>query len=329
MTPSQSHQAKYLREDDISQKCRDLLPSLPCEKGWITTSLYQYQGFWYPTNVLNGILACQDHFRAQDTDVLLITAPKSGTTWLKAILFCLLNRAKFSGSMQHHPLHTQNPHDLVPFLEVQLYFGQEIPNLASLASPRLFATHLPYTMLPRSVKDSGCKLVYLCRNPKDTCVSLWHFANKMRSKATDEMPLGECLDAFCRGATPFGPHWDHVQGYYNASSEIPERVLFLRYEDMKEDPHVHVNRLADFLGCPLGKQELMDGTVDRIMRMCSFDSLSALEVNKSGKLSNGVENEWFFRKGEVGDWLNYMTIEMGEKIDRVMQEKMHGSGLKL
>ncbi|XP_030470095.1 cytosolic sulfotransferase 12-like [Syzygium oleosum] len=328
MTPSRPHQPKYLQEDDISQKCRNLLPSLPCEKRWIT-SLYQYQGFWYPPNVLKGILACQDHFRAQDTDVLLITAPKSGTTWLKAILFCLLNRAEFSGSMQHHPLLTQNPHDLVPFLEIQPFFGQEISNLTSFASPRLFATHLPYPLLPASVKDSGCKMVYLCRNPKDTCVSLWRFANKMRSKATSEMPLGECVDAFCRGAHPAGPYWDHVQGCYKASSEMPERVLFLRYEDMKEDPHVHVKRLPDFLGCPLGKQELMDGTVDGILRMCSFDSLSALEVNKSGKLSTGLETEWFFRKGEVGDWLNYMTIEMGEKIDRVMQEKMHGSGLTL
>ncbi|KAL3751486.1 hypothetical protein ACJRO7_012335 [Eucalyptus globulus] len=329
MTPSQPLQAKYLQEDEISQKCRDLLPLLPREKGWITTSIYQYQGFWYPPKVLSGLLACQDHFQAHDTDVLLITAPKSGTTWLKAILFCLLNRAEFSGSMQHHSLLTQSPHNLVPFLENGLYFGQEIPNLASFASPRLFASHLPYHLLPTSVKDSGCKLVYLCRNPKDTFVSFWHFANKMRSKATGEMPLGECLDAFCRGAYPFGPYWDHAQGYYKASSEMPERVFFLRYEEMKEDPHVHVKRLADFLGCPLGKQELMDGTVDGILRMCSFDSLSALEVNKSGKLSTEVETEWFFRKGEVGDWLNHMSIEMGERIDRVTQENMHGSGLKL
>ncbi|KAF8039206.1 hypothetical protein BT93_B1685 [Corymbia citriodora subsp. variegata] len=329
MTPSQPHQVKYLQDDDISQKCRDLLPLLPREKGWITPSIHQYQGFWYPPKVLSGLLACQDHFQAQDTDVLLITTPKSGTTWLKAILFCLLNRAEFSGSMHHHPLLTQSPHNLVPFLENGLYFGQEIPNLASFVSPRLFASHLPYPLLPVSVKDSGCKLVYLCRNPKDTFVSFWHFANKMRSKGAGEMPLEECLDAFCRGASPFGPYWDHVQGYYKASSERPKRVLFLRYEEMKEDPHVHVKRLADFLGCPLGKQELMDGTVDGILRMCSFDSLSALEVNKSGTLSTEVENKWFFRKGEVGDWLNYISVEMGARIDRVMQEKTHGSGLKL
>ncbi|KAF8039202.1 hypothetical protein BT93_B1681 [Corymbia citriodora subsp. variegata] len=302
MTPSQPHRPKYLQEDDISQKGRDLLPLLPREKGWITTFIYQYQGFWYSPQILSSVLACQDHFQAQDTDVLLITAPKSGTT-------C--------------------PHNLVHFLESQLYFEQVIPNLASFTSPRLFATHLPYHLLPMSVKDSGCKLVYLCRNPKDTFVSFWHFANKIRSKGTGEIPLEECLDAFCRGTSPFGLYWDHVQGYYKASSEMPERVLFLRYEDLKEDPHVHVKRLADFLGCPLGKQELMDGTLDGILKMCSFDSLSALEVNKSGELSIGIGTNWFFRKGEVGDWLNYLSVEMGERIDRVMQEKMHGSGLKL
>ncbi|XP_048136432.1 cytosolic sulfotransferase 12-like [Rhodamnia argentea] len=328
--PPPTSRARYFGNDDVSQECKDLLSSLPSEEDWTFGSLCLYQGFWFPSRFLNGILACQNHFQAHSSDILLATNPKSGTTWLKAILFALLYRAKYanSDSQQRHPLLIQNPHDLVPCLELRLFLKQENPDLAAFASPRLLATHLPYTLLPRSVRDSKCKLVYLCRNPKDTFISSWHFANKLKPEEKGQIPLPESLDKFCRGLNAFGPHWDHVLGYHKASSETPEKVLFVMYEEMKEDPRAHLRRLANFLGCPFSEEELRDGTVEGILRMCSFDNLSALEVNKSGNLSTGLEKKWFFRRGEVGDWVNYMSAEMGERIDGAMEEKFYGSGLK-
>ncbi|XP_030449255.1 cytosolic sulfotransferase 12-like [Syzygium oleosum] len=322
---------KYLQEDDISQECRDLLPSLPREQGWVGTSLHLYQGFWVGPRYLKGALAYQRHFKARDPDILLVTTPKSGTTWLKAILFALLNRTKYSGSglQRQHPLLSQNPHDLVPFLELKLYLEQDVPDLASLPPPRLFATHLSYQSLPQSLRDSSCKLVYSCRNPKDTFVSLWHFANKLRSKDKGENLLQESLDRFCRGVSLFGPYWDQVLGYHKVSSETPEKMLFLKYEDMKENPCANLRRLAGFLECPFSEEELREGTVDEILRLCSFDNLSGLEANKSGKLVSGEENKSFFRRGEVGDWVNYLSVDMAERIDHVVEEKLHGSGLRL
>ncbi|XP_030528768.1 cytosolic sulfotransferase 5-like [Rhodamnia argentea] len=319
---------KNLPGNDMSQACKDVLPSLPPGEDWVAASLKMYQDFWLLPSTLRGTLACQNHFQAHNSDILLASNPKSGTTWLMAILFALLNRAKSSDSDSQacHPLLTQNPHDLVPYLEVPSQ--QENPNLAAFTSPRLLATHLPYPSLPQSVRDSECKLVYLCRNPKDTFVSLWHFMNKVNPEK-GQIPLPECLDNFCRGMSHYGPYWDHVLSYHKASLEMPEKVLFMTYEEMKEDPRAHVRRLAGFVGCPFSEEELRDGTVEGILRMCSFDNLSALEVNKSGKSSTRLENKVYFRRGEVGDWVNHMSAEMGERIDGVMEEKLRGSGLKL
>ena len=49
----------------------------------------------------------------------------------------------------------------------------------------------------------------------------------------------------------------------------------------------------------------------------------------SGKLTSGEENKSFFRRGKVGDWVNYLSVDMAERIDHVVEEKLHGSGLRL
>jgi hypothetical protein len=35
-------------------------------------------------------------------------------------------------------------------------------------------------MLPPDIFTKGCKIIYVCRNPKDTCVSFFHHNNLMK-----------------------------------------------------------------------------------------------------------------------------------------------------
>nr|XP_043608696.1 cytosolic sulfotransferase 12-like [Erigeron canadensis] len=322
---------KYLKQDELTQECKDLLSSLPTESGWVASTFYKYQGFWHPCRHLQGILSCQKHFKAQHSDVILATTPKSGTTWLKAILFALMNRDQYfskSKNINNHPLKSNNPHVLVPFLEIKLYLDDENPDLSLLKSPRLFSTHMPYVSLPNSVHDSQCKLVYLCRNPKDTLISLWCFTNKLRLEEMGTSSLEEVFEKFCKGVSMYGPFWDHVLGYWGESLKNPEKVLFLKYEDMKEKPTFHLKKLAEFLECPFSFKEEKEKVVEGILELCSFDKLSNLKVNKDGKLPSGEDCSAFFRKGEVGDWKNYLTTEMVERLDKICKDKFDGSGLQ-
>lgn len=109
------------QEDELSDECKKLLSTLPKERGWSVSHIYNYQGFWAKPRVIQGVIACQQQFQAQDSDIILVTNPKSGTTWLKALLFTLVNRVKHPILEQNHPLLIKNPHDLVPFLELTLY----------------------------------------------------------------------------------------------------------------------------------------------------------------------------------------------------------------
>ncbi|XP_027152517.1 cytosolic sulfotransferase 12-like [Coffea eugenioides] len=319
---------KYLQDDKLTQECEELLPSLPKEKGWVSSYLYQYRGFWHSARQLQGVIACQKHFEAQDSDIFLVTTPKSGTTWLKALLFALVNRMQCS-FMEQHPLLMHSPHELVPYLDSKIYVENQTPDLSSFTSPRLFATHLPLVSLPQSVHDCPCKIVYLCRDPKDTFVSLWHFANKLRLENMESNSLEDVFDRFCKGVSAYGPFWDHVLGYWKESLKNPDKVLFLKYEDLKEKPTSQLKKISDFLGYPFSTEEEASGLLEGIIDLCSFDKLSNLEVNKSGKLSSGEENKAFFRRGEVGDWMKFLNAKMVARLNSITQQKFDASGLKL
>ncbi|OMP05335.1 hypothetical protein COLO4_08917 [Corchorus olitorius] len=313
---------KYLQEEEVSEECRELISSLPTEKDWVPGNLYQYQGFWHPSKYLQKILTCQNQFQARASDIFLVTLPKSGTTWLKAMVFALVNRTTYDPKSTQHPLVSNNPHELFPFLEFEP--RNDDNQVDSSPPPRLIATHLPLVSLPESVKKSACKLVYLCRNPKDNFLSLWHwhFSNNPTTEKWEET-----FEKFSRGVNLYGPFWDHALGYWKQSLENPERVLFFKYEELKEDPGNHLRKLAEFIGFPISKEEESFNVVDQILELCSFDHLSNLEVNRTGKLLSGHNKSSFFRRGEVGDWKNHLTPKMAQKLDEITKEKLGASGL--
>ncbi|XP_010272756.1 PREDICTED: cytosolic sulfotransferase 7-like [Nelumbo nucifera] len=211
---------------------------------------------------------------------------------------------------------------------------QENPNHQPdlLPSPRIFSTHISYSSLAKSIIDSNCQIVYICRNPKDVLVSSWHFGNKIQAKLNKDqslLSLEEAFQLFCKGGSPFGPFWEHVLGFWKASLERPERILFLKYEDLRSNPLIYLRKLAQHLRYPFSLEEEKQGVVEKILNLCSFQNLSNLEVNKNpDKVSHvGVEYSAFFRKGQVEDWKNHLTADMIEHIDRISEQKFHGYDL--
>ncbi|KAH7666795.1 P-loop containing nucleoside triphosphate hydrolase protein [Dioscorea alata] len=318
------------RDEQIYNSYEKLTSQLPILHDWPPFNPQQYQSFWIPAKFLPACMAIQSHFNPRSSDILCVGSPKTGSTWLKALSFAVLHRHSFS--LSDHPLLTNNPHKCVPFLEL-LFSHRTIPDLNVLPSPTIFATHLTASLLPQSALS--CRIVYVCRDPKDTFVSLWHFTERLRVSLSTEdkserLDLNKAFQLFSQGISPGGSFWDHALGYWKESKRRPEKVLFLKYEEMIEDPVIHLRKLAEFMGCPFSMEEERDGVVEDIVKLCSFDNLTELEVNKD---NNGSFEETrlpassFFRKGKVGDWVNYLSMEMAEKLDAITKEKLHGSGL--
>ena len=325
---SKSNEKEDHRSDLKTLKLyNEIISTLPKRKGWKSDELCHYQGFWHTFFYLEGLLSAQQHFKPQTNDIILSSFPKTGTTWLKAMSFAIMTRS--SVDISASPLLTTMPHECVLSLEGALahnsfHRNQDTP---------LIGTHVPYTSLPKSIIDSGCKIIYICRDPKDTFVSLWQFARNASLKGADsstgeDAELEKAFELFCDGVTYYGPYWDHVLGYWKASLESPERILFLKFEDLKKEALFYVKKIAEFISYPFSLEEEEKGMVQKIVDLCSFQNLSELEVNKTGHLhGNMFEKRLFFRKGETGDWKNYLTPTMATRLDQITEQKLRSSGL--
>ncbi|KAE8657569.1 Cytosolic sulfotransferase 17 [Hibiscus syriacus] len=110
------------------------------------------------------------------------------------------------------------------------------------------------------------------------------------------------------------------------SQENPNKILFLKYEDLTEDICCQLKHLAMFFGVSFTNDEEKQG-VEEVLKICSFDKLKGLEVNKNGSHISVAPHKAYFRKGKVGDWSNYLTPSMVERMVKLIQKKLDGSGL--
>ncbi|OQU88232.1 hypothetical protein SORBI_3003G437001 [Sorghum bicolor] len=270
----------------------DLISKLPSREG-LSERMVLYKNYWLRPYFVESVLCLQNSFKPRHDDIILASNPKCGTRL-----------------RSHQPLP-----EVVPFIEIprNTYFTY----LENLPSPRLLATHLPLSLFPKST-TCGCRVVYICRDPKDAFVS----------RCVD---LETAFNMFSKGFSGYGSFWDHCLEYWRESIAMPDRAL--KYEEMLSDPVKHVIKIAAFIGVPFSTKEEEDGVPDEMVRLCSFEKLSSLYVNKTGEFFRHgnmvIENSAYFRKAKVGDWQNHINEEMGRKLDCIVKEKLKGSGLTL
>ncbi|VAI74049.1 unnamed protein product [Triticum turgidum subsp. durum] len=224
-----------INNDAAEEGDGQLLSTLPKKEG-MWKPFFLYRGCWLTPRTVTSITLLQSQFAPRPDDVVLATFPKCGTTWLKALAFAVANRSRHPAGSGAHPLLTTHPQDLVPSLEVPHRDVHPVAGLDKLPSPRLLSTHMPLSLLPPGISALGCRVVYLCREPKDVFVSSWHYMNRVSADFSPDMDA--TFELFCEGFSLYGPLWDHVRGYWEQSVAEPDRVLFLKYDDMMADAGV-------------------------------------------------------------------------------------------
>ncbi|KAJ4903972.1 Cytosolic sulfotransferase 15 [Raphanus sativus] len=202
--------------------------SPPEAKWWVDGKRIRHKGFWFKPEFITASEAIREHYTPLPSDIILASFPKTGTTWLKALTSSILRHSSNIRDDNHDHLDNLNPHEVVPFLEIELFGENPSKDITKISSPRVFNTHLPLSFLPETLKTSGSKVIYITRHPADTFVSLWHLYN---NKFGTEISIREAFDDFCKDLVPAGPYFDHVLEFWEARDR--DRVLFITYEDLK------------------------------------------------------------------------------------------------
>ena len=253
-------------------------------------------------------------------DVFVAGFPKSGTTWTQQIVRMLRNRGQDDGKLLDQA---------VPWLEALYFrelsdlFGYDETMETLLPSPRSFKSHLPYSLYPGGLPHTTqAKYVYVARNPKDVCVSYWIQENRVTFRPTPT-PWEEFLPNFLAGMYLYGSSFDHVLGWWKYKDE--KNILFIKYENMKNDPFQSVRTIAEFIGIENITSEL----IDNVCKKSTFSSMKQdPTTNYSWEIGKVFKNEGaFIRKGVIGDWKNYFSEEQNASFDQVYWKKIEGSGL--
>lgn len=278
--------------------------------------LLNFKGYNFDLPVVDvDFLENLEDFEIRDDDVFIVTYPKSGTIWAQQILSLIY----FEG----HRSRTEivKTIDRVPFLEYNIH---KIDFLAR-PSPRLFSTHLPYYLVPKGLKSKKAKIIYIYRNPKDVLTSYFHFSNLIVAmQATDNMEV--FLEKFLDGKVVGSLWFDHIRNWYKYRHDF--NILFMMYEEMKLDLRSSVLKISHFL-----EKELSEEDVEAVVKQATFKNMkSDPNANYDDVLRNVIgtrrNDGHFLRKGVIGDWKNYLTVEQSERFDRIFQRKMKDFPLK-
>ncbi|KAM8927539.1 sulfotransferase 2B1-like [Pelodytes ibericus] len=279
------------------------------------TEYFQHKGINFASLVYSEekLNFLENQFQIRDDDVFNVTYPKSGTHWMIEILSLIRSDGDPTGCNKLPSWKR------VPWLDVK----SEYEKLeAQYTSPRLFSSHLPIQLFPKSFFSSKAKVIYTARNPKDVLVSLYNFALEAYVIKTPHS-FEEFVNDFLSGSVPFGSWFDHIKGWMQMKDK--DNFLFITFEELKKDHRETVTKICKFLG-----KELDEKAIDLVVEHSSFQSMKTNNMSNNSLAPESIISKDcnFMRKGMTGDWKNCITKAQQESIDTVYLETMKDLNMK-
>ncbi len=243
------------------------------------------------------------NFCPRPTDVLITTAAKAGTTWMQQIL----HQLRSGGDAELSSIF-----DVVPWIEFpepERDWRERLAEFEKIPDPRVFKTHCTYEQTPGA---EMARIVLTSRDPRDCCVSMYHHRMNMSAAACEKIGLAPpgTFGEFFESWMDFGSWYRNVVSWWPHRDD--DNVLWLRYEDLKQDLAAAVDTLLVFLKWQLNEEQLA-----RALEYCSFPWMKQHADKFTARLPDGspmFKPKSFIRKGEVGDYSSLLSPQQEQAI---------------
>jgi len=262
--------------------------------------------------------------------IWLASYPKSGNTWVRALLTNYLSKNKtnifndiekikkfpekglFNGIVTEEILKKDNLELFKYFIEAQEKINQN--NKLNILKTHNFAGSIRNN--PFTDSKNTCGLIYLIRDPRSVAVSYARHANITFEKSVKFLLSKKRISM----NEDFYPEarlsWNiHAESWIN--SNFPK--ILIKYEDLHKDTLKNFRLILLFIQKFI-KIEIDDKKINETIDNCSFENLSKLEKEYGFKERKGKEN--FFRKGEIDEWKNLLPINLIKEIENNFEKEM-------
>ncbi|GIX97886.1 sulfotransferase family cytosolic 1B member 1 [Caerostris extrusa] len=225
---------------------------------------------------MKNLESCKN-FVFKEDDILVVSFPKTGTTWLQEIIYCIMNGIDESLS--------KSLEDRFPYLEF-IYPG--LASIEKMEGQRLIKTHLPYSLLPEDIIKSNLQII----------LEILIVFFKIFSLIKYPMVL-------------FG----NIMKKYGVRKKDNPNILILFYEDFHKDIHGSIRKISRFLNKDLTEKEICD-IADHcsFSNMSQNPNVNYQHWDDLG-IRKQYEAKFMRKVGQVGDWKNYFNTEMNHRMD--------------
>ncbi|CAN8008618.1 unnamed protein product [Ixodes pacificus] len=257
-------------------------------------------------------------YQARPGDVILSTYPKSGTTWMQYIVWCLCHMDEMDAGRL--PNIGRMLAEEFPFIE---WVGTDV--LKNRQPPRLIKHHLPQSMSPHHPE---AKHIVVVRNPFDVFVSWVHAKREALGVGCEDVDT--LLHRFLSGDLEYGCYFEHLFSWYAKRGDT--NVLLVFYERLKEDFKSVAMEIAHFLDVPGVVKRLDQGLVDKLQEVTSLKNLrltvtsSDVAVNTSQKPRKHIQHN-LFREGVAGNWARHLSADQETRLRQIYNEKIAGTDM--